>query len=59
MKYRILNTLIDTSSHNITQEGKPIKLTHIEFELLLYLLELFEQEKRVKRGWFPKNPKRM
>ena len=59
MKYRILNTLIDTSSHNIIQEGKPIKLTHIEFELLLYLLELFEQEKRVKRGWFPKNPKRM
>ena len=39
MKYRILNTLIDTSSHNITQEGKPIKLTHIEFELLLYLLQ--------------------
>ena len=22
------------------------------------ILELFEQEKRVKKGWFPKNPKR-
>lgn len=22
------------------------------------ILELFEQEKRVERGWFPKNPKR-
>ena len=22
------------------------------------VLELFEQEKRVQRGWFPKNPKR-
>lgn len=22
------------------------------------ILEMFEQEKRVKKGWFPKNPKR-
>lgn len=22
------------------------------------ILEIFEQEKRVKKGWFPKNPKR-
>ena len=35
----ILNTLIDTTSHKITQDGKPIKLTHIEFELLLYLAQ--------------------
>lgn len=39
MKYRIFNTLIDTTSHNITQEGKTIKLTHIEFKLFLYLLQ--------------------
>jgi DNA-binding winged helix-turn-helix (wHTH) protein len=39
MTYSILNTLIDTTSHKITQDGKPIKLTHIEFELLLYLAQ--------------------
>ena len=39
MKYRILNTLIDTTSHSITQDSKPIKLTNIEFELLLYLAQ--------------------
>lgn len=27
--------------------------------LLWGIGELFEQEKRVKRGWFPKNPKRL
>ena len=39
MTYSILNTLIDTTLHKITQDGKPIKLTHIEFELLLYLAQ--------------------
>ena len=38
MKYRILNTLIDTSSHCVTQDDKPINLTNIEFNLLLYLV---------------------
>lgn len=28
------------------------------FSLLWSIFELFEQEKRVRRGWFPKNPKR-
>lgn len=28
------------------------------FSCLWSILELFEQEKRVKKGWFPKNPKR-
>ena len=39
MKYRILNTLIDTSSHCVTQDDKPINLTNIEFNLLLYLVQ--------------------
>lgn len=30
----------------------------IAFSLLWSIGELFEQEKRVQRGWFPKNPKR-
>ena len=30
----------------------------ISFSCFWSILELFEQEKRVKRGWFPKNPKR-
>lgn len=28
------------------------------FSALWGIFELFEQEKRVERGWFPKNPKR-
>ncbi|KPU43125.1 hypothetical protein OXPF_33750 [Oxobacter pfennigii] len=28
------------------------------FSLLWSIKELFEQEKRVKKGWFPHNPKR-
>ncbi len=28
------------------------------FTCLWSILELFEQEERVKKGWFPKNPKR-
>ena len=28
------------------------------FSLLWSILELFEQKERVKKGWFPKNPKR-
>jgi branched-subunit amino acid transport protein len=28
------------------------------FSCLWSILELFEQEKRVKKGWFPANPKR-
>ncbi len=28
------------------------------FSCFWSILELFEQEKRVKKGWFPKNPKR-
>ena len=30
----------------------------ISFSCFWSILELFEQEKRVKRGWFPKNPKK-
>ncbi len=30
----------------------------ISFSCLWSIHELFEQQKRVKRGWFPKNPKR-
>ena len=28
------------------------------FSCFWSILELFEQEKRVRKGWFPKNPKR-
>ncbi len=28
------------------------------FSCFWSILELFEQEKRVKKGWFPKNPRR-
>ena len=28
------------------------------FSCFWSIIEVFEQEKRVKRGWFPKNPKR-
>ena len=28
------------------------------FSAFWSILELFEQKKRVERGWFPKNPKR-
>lgn len=30
----------------------------IAFSCFWSILELFEQEKRVEKGWFPKNPKR-
>ena len=30
----------------------------ISFSCFWSILELFEQKKRVDRGWFPKNPKR-
>ena len=30
----------------------------IAFSSFWSILELFQQEKRVQRGWFPKNPKR-
>lgn len=30
----------------------------ISFSCFWSILELFEQKKRVERGWFPKNPKR-
>ena len=30
----------------------------IGFSCFWSILELFEQEKRVKKGWFPENPKR-
>ncbi|KEI05596.1 DUF4491 family protein [Clostridium botulinum] len=31
----------------------------IGFSCLWSIIELFEQEERVKKGWFPKNPKRI
>ena len=30
----------------------------ISFSCVWSILELFEQKKRVERGWFPRNPKR-
>ena len=30
----------------------------VGFSCLWSIIELFQQEKRVKRGWFPANPKR-
>ncbi|MBR1784083.1 MAG: DUF4491 family protein [Bacteroidales bacterium] len=30
----------------------------VAFSSLWSILELFKQEKRVERGWFPRNPKR-
>lgn len=30
----------------------------VGFSCLWSILELFEQEQRVRKGWFPKNPKR-
>ena len=33
-------------------------LTVLGFSLLWSIHELFEQKKRVERGWFPTNPKR-
>jgi hypothetical protein len=30
----------------------------VSFTFLWAIYELFEQEKRVERGWFPKNPER-
>ena len=34
-------------------------LSVLGFTLLWSIKELFEQEQRVKKGWFPANPKRM
>ncbi len=34
-------------------------LAVIGFSFLWSIYELFEQEKRVQRGWFPENPERM
>lgn len=31
----------------------------IGFSCLWSIIELFEQEERVKKGWFPENPKRL
>ncbi|ABK60411.1 MULTISPECIES: DUF4491 family protein [Clostridium] len=31
----------------------------IGFSCLWSIIEIFEQETRVKKGWFPKNPKRL
>jgi len=36
----------------------PPLLAVLGFSLLWSVRELFEQEKRVERGWFPKNPGR-
>ena len=36
----------------------PSALGVLGFTCLWSILELFEQEERVKKGWFPKNPKR-
>jgi hypothetical protein len=33
-------------------------LAILGFSLLWSIRELFEQEKRVEKGWFPKNPKK-
>lgn len=33
-------------------------LAILGFSLLWSIQELFEQEERVKKGWFPKNPKK-
>ncbi len=33
-------------------------LSILGFSLLWSIRELFEQEKRVEKGWFPKNPKK-
>ncbi len=33
-------------------------LSILGFSLLWSIRKLFEQERRVKKGWFPKNPKR-
>ena len=33
-------------------------LSILGFSLLWSVRELFEQEKRVEKGWFPKNPKK-
>lgn len=33
-------------------------LSILGFSLLWGIIELFEQEQRVKKGWFPKNPKK-
>ncbi len=30
----------------------------VAFSCFWSIIEVFEQEKRVKKGWFPKNPKR-
>lgn len=35
----------------------PALLSVLGFSLLWSIRELFEQEKRVGKGWFPRNPK--
>lgn len=44
---------ISTSSNNIS-----IIYGVISFSSFWSILEVFEQKKRVEKGWFPKNPKR-
>lgn len=43
----------------ITQFWISALLSVLGFTLLWSIQELFEQEKRVEKGWFPQNPKRI
>lgn len=40
MQYRLVdNIVLDSSTHTLLRDGKPLRLTHIEFGLLVYLAE--------------------
>ena len=49
--FGILSTMVDSIIAAAT-------LGVISFSCFWSILEIFEQRKRVRKGWFPKNPKR-
>ncbi|KGM95971.1 membrane protein [Clostridium novyi A str. 4552] len=49
---------LTTSIFTKNQMGSAI-LGVIGFSCLWSIIEIFEQETRVKKGWFPQNPKRL
>ncbi len=56
--YMIIGVCCITASLLVQSTYLSVFLGIFAFSALWGIHELFEQEKRVERGWFPKNPKR-
>ena len=54
----LISGLICIGLSTLTENILSIILAVLGFSLLWGIQEIFEQEKRVNKGWFPKNPKR-